>query len=229
LFSLAFRVIRTGPATNVLFRGVRGGAVFGLLVFVVGSLPVFLLHYASLDVPGTVVVCWLAQNLTQYVLAGAVLGSFLDGMVVCVRTNLKVPAETVWEKLNMKSTYLYVTCGMVSYSGSEDWPDHLFEPGTAVSTKVCLFHLLPALPYRFQVVRRDERLYEIETDERGILIRAWHHLMKVNVVGEATSVYLDRVWIDAGILTPIVWLFAQLFYRFRQHRWRLLARELAGT
>ena len=76
-------------------------------------------------------------------------------------------------------------------------------------------------------MRRDERLHEIETDECGILIRTWHHLMKVNVVDEATSVYADHVWIDAGILTPIAWLFAQLVYRYRQHRWRLLARELA--
>jgi hypothetical protein len=36
----------------------------------------------------------------------------------------------------------------------------------------------------------------------------------------------DEVDIAAGHMTPIVWAFAQVFYRHRQHRWRALARTL---
>jgi len=34
----------------------------------------------------------------------------------------------------------------------------------------------------------------------------------------------DRVANNAGILTPCIWLFAQLFYRHRQRRWRQLVK-----
>jgi hypothetical protein len=49
--------------------------VYGLLVFVVGSLPVFALVYASFQVsPELVAVSWAGRNLTQYVTAGACVG-----------------------------------------------------------------------------------------------------------------------------------------------------------
>jgi hypothetical protein len=38
----------------------------------------------------------------------------------------------------------------------------------------------------------------------------------------------DTVEVRAGVLTPFIWLFAQLFYRHRQRRWRaLVARRFA--
>jgi hypothetical protein len=38
------------------------------------------------------------------------------------------------------------------------------------------------------------------------------------------TLYRDQVTIQAGMFTPFIWLFAQLFYRHRQRRWRQLAR-----
>ena len=37
------------------------------------------------------------------------------------------------------------------------------------------------------------------------------------------SRYTDQVDIDAGVLTILVWAWANLLYRWRQHRWRQLA------
>jgi hypothetical protein len=39
----------------------------------------------------------------------------------------------------------------------------------------------------------------------------------------AGVVYRDRVEVRAGVLTPFIWVFAQIFYRHRQRRWRRLA------
>jgi len=37
--------------------------------------------------------------------------------------------------------------------------------------------------------------------------------------------YTDEIEIQAGWLTPGIWLFAQLFYRHRQRRWKALLRS----
>jgi hypothetical protein len=51
------------------------GLAYGVVVFLVGSLPVFALIYASFRVsPELVAVSWAARNLTQYAAAGLVLG-----------------------------------------------------------------------------------------------------------------------------------------------------------
>jgi hypothetical protein len=55
-------------------RSTLAGARFGAVLFLVGALPVYLLCFASIAIPQSVIVCWLLQGLTQYVLAGAALG-----------------------------------------------------------------------------------------------------------------------------------------------------------
>jgi hypothetical protein len=53
------------------------------------------------------------------------------------------------------------------------------------------------------------------------LINTWDHLINIRP-HERGCHYRDRVEVRAGVLTPVVWLFAQLFYRHRQRRWRAL-------
>jgi hypothetical protein len=48
--------------------------LYGLAVFVVGSLPVYTLNFASFQVSAGVVASWVLQSVCQYSLAGFVLG-----------------------------------------------------------------------------------------------------------------------------------------------------------
>ena len=94
--------------------GVRGGLVYGTGVFVVGSLPVYLLTLASFQVSPEVILSWILQSLAQYALAGMILGCVCDGASVRVSAILPAPASRVWKLLLLKSTFLYVTRGMMS-------------------------------------------------------------------------------------------------------------------
>ena len=60
--------------------GVRGGLLFGAGVFVTGSLPTYLLAFASFRVSGQVIVSWIVQSLAQSLLAGMAVGRVADGM-----------------------------------------------------------------------------------------------------------------------------------------------------
>ena len=68
--------------------GWRGGLVYGAGVFVVGSLPVYLLAFASFQVSPEVIGAWVAQSLCQYAAAGAAVGW-------CARRTGRPPAEEV--------------------------------------------------------------------------------------------------------------------------------------
>ena len=54
-------------------------------------------------------------------------------------------------------------------------------------------------------------------------VERWDHLITIAPDGPSRTRYRDTVDIEAGLLTPFVWLFAQFFYRHRQRRWRALA------
>jgi hypothetical protein len=59
----------------------------------------------------------------------------------------------------------------------------------------------------------------------GPLIRRWDHRIAITPGEGGTTRYIDRVDIDAGVLTPLIAGFARLFYAHRQRRWRALARS----
>lgn len=55
-------------------RGIREGFAYGAGVFVVGSLPVYVLAFASFAVTAEVIFWWTVQSALQYIAAGAVMG-----------------------------------------------------------------------------------------------------------------------------------------------------------
>jgi hypothetical protein len=222
VFAATFLILRRGTSFP---RGIRGGLLFGTGVFLVGSLPVYVLTFASFKVPGEIVVSWVAQSLAQYVLAGVAVGSVADGMTVRLTSELPAPAERVWGLLLRRNTFLYITQRMMSYSDTDRWPETLFSPGIVLTTRVRLFGLGPPSHHEVRVVRVDETERVIETQENGRLVGTWNHQMHVEVLSDAESRYTDRVELRAGLLTPVAWLFAYMFYRGRQRRWLKLLTE----
>ena len=61
--------------------------------------------------------------------------------------------------------------------------------------------------------------------ERGGIIRTRNHIIQVAPV-PCGCAYSAEAEIQAGLLTIFVWLYANVFYRYRQARWRKLAGQL---
>ena len=77
LFGVPFAGVFLGARAlvgNANLGGVRDGLLYGLAVFVVGSLPVYALNFASFQVSAGVVASWVLQSMCQYSLAGLALG-----------------------------------------------------------------------------------------------------------------------------------------------------------
>lgn len=224
-YGLIFAAVFVGLRMTGFPSGIRGGLLYGATIFLVGSLPLFVLIFASLQVSGEIMVSWTIQNLAQYLLAGIAVGAVADGMTVRVSSHLPAPVEQVWELLLRKDTLLTITRGVVSYADSEQWPERLFNCGTALTMQVRLFGCGPASPHKVRVVRVDEAEREIETEEHGGLVSAWNHRMHVEAVSTVESRYTDTIELRAGLLTPVAWSFACLFYWYRQRQWRNLLAE----
>jgi hypothetical protein len=67
--------------------------------------------------------------------------------------------------------------------------------------------------------------YRLLDDGHGGMIRRWRHLITVTPIEEDRCVYCDEVEVAAGLLTPIVYLFACVFYWHRQRRWQGLVKS----
>ena len=145
---------------------------------------------------------------------------------VTLATDLDAPAERVWQAMLMPATFLHVCRGLLRVPSLEGRIDPLVE-GERGTAWLWAFGLVPAYRHTIEVVRVDAGAGIIATHEHGGVLRRWDHTLQVEALGGdlRRCRYRDTVTIDAGVLTPLVAALAGGIYRYRQRRWRALARR----
>jgi len=176
-----------------------------------------------------VIVTWIVQNLCQYLAAGIALGAVADGLTVRLSTQLPASADEAWERLLQKETFLDIIRGWLTVKNFDSLPARLFLPATTFVMQIRPFGIGPVSSHSVRVIRVDLATREIETEESGQLVTSWNHQMKVETLPGNQSRYTDCIHLKAGLLTPLVWLFACLFYRSRQRRLRLLFTRITAS
>ncbi|MBA4182246.1 MAG: hypothetical protein C0506_16810, partial [Anaerolinea sp.] len=205
LFAGGFLALR---AWTTFQRGPRGGFLYGLGLFLVGALPIHLQLFASTRMPLEFLLLGTAAALAQYTLAGAFLGSVVDGIELSITSILPAPPDQVWGELQKTESFLYVTAGMMSFADTGTWPAIMLEQGKVMPIRLQLFGRGPHLPHviRFVEVNPDRRL--VQTEEQGGLVRVWDHCIEVEPHEGGTTRYTDSLHLQAGVLTPFVRPFA---------------------
>lgn len=129
----------------------------------------------------------------------------------------------MWEELQKTSSLMHVASPLLIFRSqdgkalSEKW--QLEKP---YALRIYAFNIIPLGGHTIVVKRIDPVKREIVTKESGSLSKTWDHLLRVEKVDARTVKYTDEIEIQAGPLTVLVWMFAHVFYRHRQRRWRKL-------
>lgn len=151
-------------------------------------------------------------------------------MKVNLPTTIELPPEVVWAEVQTAPLMLHISWPLVRFVPASKEPLDSYKPGGRYLIKLRLFGFLP-----FGSQWIVPSLHEpedgtwpkrIRDDGHSAIIRKWDHWITITPNPDGTTCYRDEVDISAGILTPIVWAFAHLFYSHRQRRWRALARTL---
>jgi hypothetical protein len=145
-------------------------------------------------------------------------------MRATITTKFNSPADTVWRRLPKKETFLYITRYFLGFTGSKTWPEKFYE-GLEFTTRLVGGHIIPLWRHKIKVVRVDNEKRELFSNEGGGLIPVWDHLITVKPVNGNECQYADIVDIGAGLLTPVIWVYAHIFYRYRQARWKRLIKK----
>jgi hypothetical protein len=138
-------------------------------------------------------------------------------------TFLAAEPDAVWRHVQTSALLHHVASPLIRFKPLEGAFPSRWQPGKYRANML----LFGVLPIGWQAVVIDHP--EPEGDTRfirdngfGPLVRRWDHLIAIRPEGSGTR-YVDRVTIDAGLLTPVVAAFARVFYAHRQRRWRQLA------
>lgn len=151
-------------------------------------------------------------------------------MTAEIRTRFRCDYDTVVWQVQRPATLEFIARPLVVFTPVEptSFPALWKEGRYLVDMKV-----FGALPFGRQYIgiekvnENDPREYVIRDNGSGQLIRKWdHHILIRRTDDDTVTDYTDRIDIDAGPLTLFIWMFAHVFYRWRQHRWkRLIARS----
>ncbi|MAI31015.1 hypothetical protein J3362_13260 [Marinobacter sp. NFXS11] len=146
-------------------------------------------------------------------------------MRVEISTTFPAPADDVWALVKKSKTLLFVCKGLLGFGDAKHFPQQWKEGETQV-TRLQFFNCVPAWRHSITFEKIDDNKRTLSTKEGGGLVPVWDHVIRVSPNGNEACTYLDEVEIKAGVLTVMVWLYAQILYRYRQLRWRILLRKV---
>lgn len=140
-----------------------------------------------------------------------------------LETFLPADTEIVWDHILQPRLLCFVARGMLAFhpidpaTFPERWSDGQYRVRKS---------LWGVLPLGWQVIgietlQGQGKTHRLRDNGRAWLIPIWDHTVEVEPIDGGTR-YIDRVTIEAGVLTPLVAAFARLFYKHRQRRWRKL-------
>ena len=152
-------------------------------------------------------------------------------MKVYVESIFDCPPDRVWAELQSPSLLIEVMQPLARVRPVEPavFPER-WEEGKTVYCYCWILGIIPIGRRRLHLERIDGNKMEIQSRESDPVVKRWDHLIKVEPAEGARTRYSDSIEIDAGILTPFVWLWAKGFYLHRQRRWRkIVVPRIAAT
>jgi hypothetical protein len=146
--------------------------------------------------------------------------------VVEMSTVLEATADAVWNAVKTPTAFRKVTRGLLTMPVINKRRDEWHEGETVIGW-VFLFGFIPFSHHHLYIAKIDEKARTLSSREQGGLVKRWDHDIIVTQVSPEICSYRDRIDIDAGVVTPVVVLYARFFYRIRQRRWRALAKGMS--
>jgi hypothetical protein len=145
---------------------------------------------------------------------------------------LNCPVEAVWRAVLRPATFQFIGRPFVKFKpvDKSGFPERWAEGDYWVRMK--LFGVMPLGKQRIGISldesKAGEGEYRLSDDGGSALISKWDHRITVRPLDATRTRYRDEVEIRAGLLTPLVWLFARMFFAHRQRRWqKLVARNFS--
>ncbi len=151
-------------------------------------------------------------------------------MRIELSTVLESPPNDIYQELSKSERCLQVSKPLLTFQPLD--PEILpetWQPGD-YRVRMKLFNVIPFGEHtlRVSIIESNDtpgmERYILQDDGQGVWVSRWDHLAIVRSNRQGVTHYTDHINIEAGILTPVVWLFAGIFYAYRQSRWRQIVR-----
>ena len=142
-------------------------------------------------------------------------------MLVKVMSVFNCDSEELFGEVKKTESLFYIAKPLIKFL---QLPEHPLPELWGEGKYPVKMYILGFIPFGKQwiVISIDNNNLHIRDNGYSKLIKKWDHNIYLKGVGENKTLYTDTIDINAGILTIFIAMFANIFYRWRQKRWRRL-------
>ena len=153
-------------------------------------------------------------------------GSKVRAKKLTVHSEISIGIDTAWENVKTPALLEFVAKGMIKFKSVNGGFPKQWEVGQIYGFESRVFGIIPfgGIHYLF-VEKIDDSNYMLSTKEWDSRVKVWNHLITIRKLDDGKIYYEDSITIYAGIMTGFITSFAKRFYKHRQKRWQIVAKE----
>ncbi|GEC77669.1 hypothetical protein [Flavobacterium aquatile] len=144
-----------------------------------------------------------------------------------ITSEIPIDIDTAWSKVQTSALLNFVTKGKVRFKPTGGEFPKIWKEGNTVTTKMLVYGCIPfGGLHSLYFEKIDDKNKILKTQEWDDAAKVWNHKITLKKITDFTIMYEDEIVIYGGILTGLITWWAKSFYRHRQNRWQLVAKEL---
>ena len=140
-----------------------------------------------------------------------------------ITTVINTQEKRMWNELQKTSSLIHVASPLLKFKPQDgcQLPEK-WHVGKEYQLKLSFLGIIPLGRHFIKLIEINPEKKEIVSNEHGLLTKTWNHRIKTEPIDRHNITYMDEIEIKAGVLTFSIWLFAHVFYRHRQRKWKKL-------
>lgn len=147
-----------------------------------------------------------------------------------VSSEITIDIDTAWRKVQTSALLIFVADGMVKFKPIGGRFPETWKEGDTVSTKMLVYGFLPFDGLHSLYFEKIDSVNKIlQTREWDNFAKIWNHKISLKNITDTTIYYEDEIVIYGGLLTGFISFWAKSFYKHRQRRWQLVAKNVTQT
>ncbi|MFB9327279.1 hypothetical protein ACFFSY_15235 [Paenibacillus aurantiacus] len=147
-------------------------------------------------------------------------------MKFTMESRLPCDPALMWEQVADTGTFRLVSAPlMVFRSRDHGGLPRQWVVGETYALSMWLLGCIPLGGHWITIATIDRSARRFSTAERGALIKGWNHTMQVKSDGRDGALFRDDLVVRSGIMTPLIFAGAYLFFLYRHWRMGKLIRD----
>ena len=115
---------------------------------------------------------------------------------------------------------------MINFKSIDEGFPKKWEKGRTYGVTMRIFGCIPfGGTHYLNIVDINSTKHRISTKEWDNSAKVWNHDVRIKAIGPDSIYYEDTIEIYGGFKTGFITAFARRFYKHRQKRWQIVARE----